>query len=64
MSRYALVNGDEVVNVALWDGETDYNPEGELVALADDEPVGLGWTRKRGKWVAPPAGQMTEPDAH
>lgn len=54
MSRYALVQNDEVVNVVEWDGETEYAPDGELVALADDEPVGPGWTRKKGKWVAPP----------
>lgn len=54
MSRYAIVQGDDVVNVVLWDGETLYEPDGELVALADDEAVGPGWTRKKGKWVAPP----------
>jgi hypothetical protein len=54
MSRYAIVQDNDVVNVVLWDGETDYNPDGELVALADHEVVGPGWTRKKGKWVAPP----------
>jgi hypothetical protein len=54
MSRYALVQGDDVVNVVMWDGATPYEPDGELVALADDEAVGPGWTRKKGKWVAPP----------
>jgi hypothetical protein len=54
MSRYAIVQDNEVVNVALWDGKTEYNPDGELVALADDEVVGPGWTRSKGKWVAPP----------
>jgi hypothetical protein len=54
MSRYALVQNDVVVNVVLWDGETEYNPDGELVAIADDEVVGPVWTRAKGKWVAPP----------
>ena len=55
MSRYVIVHDDVVTNVVLWDGETSYEPDGELVALADDEPVGPGWSRVDGRWVAPPA---------
>jgi hypothetical protein len=60
MSRYALVQDDRVVNVVLWDGETDYTPNGELVALADDSPVGPGWSRVKGEWVAPPESDTPE----
>ena len=58
MSRYAIIKDDHVINIVDWDGETHYEPEGELVALADDEPVGPGWTRDKCEWVAPP-----EPEA-
>ncbi len=58
MNRYALIENNQVVNVVLWDGETEYKPDSEIFALADDEPVGPGWKRKNGKWVAPP-----EPEA-
>lgn len=47
------MNGDEVVNVALWDGETPWQPDGELVELSEDSPVGLGYTRSGSEWIAP-----------
>jgi hypothetical protein len=53
MNRYAIVKDNEVMNVVIWDGETEYTPGGELVALADDEPVGPGWSRADDEWVAP-----------
>jgi hypothetical protein len=54
MSKYAMMNGDEVINVALWDGETPWEPGCEIVELPDDSPVGPGWVRNGGEWVAPP----------
>jgi hypothetical protein len=60
MIRYAIVKDDEVVNVVVWDGATEYAPDGELVALADDEPVGPGWSRVKGEWVAPPESDTPE----
>jgi hypothetical protein len=62
MSRYALIQDGEVVNVVVWDGKTEFTPEGELVALTDDEVVGPGWARKGNKWIAPPLDAITGAD--
>lgn len=51
--RYAIILNGEVVNVALWDGVTDWQPEGELVQLEDGSPVGPGWTYSDGVFVEP-----------
>lgn len=60
MSRYAVMKGDEVVNVALWDGETEWKPDGEIVQLPDDSPVSAGWTRSGNDWVAPPLSELDQ----
>jgi hypothetical protein len=54
VKRYAHLEGDLVINVSLWDGVSDWNPGCEIVELADDSPVGPGWTREGNDWVAPP----------
>lgn len=62
MSRYALVRDGQVVNVALWDGKTEWTPdEGCTVhKLADDSQVGPGWTRfTNGRYKAP---EPTDPE--
>jgi len=54
MSRYAMMNGDTVENVALWDGVTPWEPGCEIVELPEGLPVGPGYTRVGGEWIAPP----------
>jgi hypothetical protein len=54
MSRYAVMNSDTVENVALWDGETPWEPGCEIVELPEGSPVGPGWTRNGGEWISPP----------
>jgi hypothetical protein len=53
--RYAHVINDQVTNVSLWDGTTDWEPgDGStLHQLEDDSPVGPGWQFVDGEWVAP-----------
>jgi len=51
--RYAMMNDNDVLNVAEWDGETPWEPGCEIVALDDSSPVGPGWTRDGDKWTAP-----------
>lgn len=60
MARYALMDGDTVANVILWDGETPYPPE--AVAVPDD--VGIGWTRDGDTWTAPPAPVVDVPSSY
>lgn len=54
MSRYAQIEDGLVVNILLWDGEEPYPDEG-LIQLEPESPVGIGWERVDGEWVAPPA---------
>lgn len=42
--RYAVVVDGIVTNVVLWDGESTWQPEGEVVAIPEDSPVGPDWT--------------------
>lgn len=52
--RYAVLDGDDVVNVILLDPATPFDAPSELVQLPDDSPVGPGWVRAGSDWVAPP----------
>lgn len=54
VKRVALIDNDTVTNVALWDGSAEWQPEGETLELADDSPIGPGWTRSGAEWIAPP----------
>lgn len=57
MSRYAIVQDGQVVNVVVWDGnKKTWAPAEGCTAykLPDDSPVGPGWTRARnGRFVQP-----------
>lgn len=48
--RYAEVVNGTVVNVVLWDGESEY--AGEALTLCPDG-VSVGWTFDGTDWVAP-----------
>ena len=51
--RYAIVDGTDVVNVIIWDGEEEYPPpDGCLVIPAPDE-VSVGWTYVDGVYHSP-----------
>lgn len=60
VTRYALVCGGVVDNVALWDGETDWTPpdDCDLIRLTDDQAVSPGDTYDGGSTFAP---ATTEP---
>ena len=51
---YAQVMDDRIVNVVVWDGDSALELDGEFVQLAERAPLGIGWTRVDGVWVAPP----------
>jgi hypothetical protein len=55
IQTYAILEGENVTNLILWDDEADeYNvPEGLTIRLATDE-VSIGWKHVDGSWVAPP----------
>jgi hypothetical protein len=59
--RYAHINADGlVVNVSLWDGESEYTPaEGITLVNVDGVACGPGWSYVDGQFIAPP---KPEPD--
>ena len=40
---YAIVINGIVDNVAVWDGVTEWRPEGEVVLIAEGVAAGIGW---------------------
>lgn len=61
--RYAIIQNGTVTNVALWDGVTQWEADGELLALEDDSPLSIGWTRNAdGEWVSPVPLVVAAPD--
>ncbi|MBU9812393.1 tail fiber assembly protein [Rahnella sp. SL6] len=56
VSDYAVINSDgEIINVVLWDGETDWTPpDGSTAIKVNDSGAGIGWTYKSGVFTAPP----------
>jgi len=54
IKRYAHIEDNIVTNVSLWDGETPWNPECEIIELTDDSPIGPGWTRNGEEFLPPP----------
>jgi len=50
--KYAQIIGTEVVNVIVWDGETDLGLEGELIQT---DTAGVGWSYSDGTFSPPPA---------
>jgi hypothetical protein len=51
MSRYAVMQGDTVVNIVRWDGRSKFNG-GELLLVPDE--CSIGWTRSSEGWQQPP----------
>jgi hypothetical protein len=50
--HYAIVLHGVVVNTVVWDGVTEYNPEGLLVDLTGTDPEpGIGWDYDGKKFV-------------
>jgi len=53
--RYAIINIEtgEVVNVAEWDGSSDWSPDEGFIAVSS-ENAAPGWTYGEGGFVPPP----------
>ena len=51
--KYAQIIENVVVNVIVWNGETELGLEGELVQVAD-EIIGVGFTYDGTTFTAPP----------
>lgn len=45
MRKIAMIRAGVVVNTAVWDGESEWEPLGfVLVDITDDPEVSIGWT--------------------
>lgn len=59
MSRYAVVENDQIVNVVLVEEGGDYPTEGLLALDSELAHVGIGWSLVGDEWVAP---EPSEPE--
>jgi hypothetical protein len=51
---YALIKNNEVINTALWDGKTEWNPEcDEIIEITESNNIGIGWIRRNNEWINP-----------
>jgi hypothetical protein len=65
MKYLELNSKNVVVNIVVWDGVSEYAPNGVTQILPCDENPGVsyGWRLVDGEWVAPPPvePQLEEP---
>lgn len=59
MMKYAIVKDNEVTNIVEWDGESDFNPDGELVEATEDTKIGGSWDGNVFTFVTPDPGPDT-----
>lgn len=59
MMKYAIVKNNEVTNIVEWDGESDFNPDGELVEATEDTKIGGSWDGNVFTFVTPDPGPDT-----
>lgn len=57
--KYAIVKNNEVTNIVEWDGESDFNPDGELVEATEDTKIGGSWDGNVFTFVTPDPGPDT-----
>jgi GH25 family lysozyme M1 (1,4-beta-N-acetylmuramidase) len=43
LKNYAHIFENKIVNVSVWDGETPYATNEELVVIPEDSKAGIGW---------------------
>lgn len=49
---YAVVSNGVVVNIAVWDGESEWKPTDGIAVLAEGN-VGMGWRYEDKKFIKP-----------
>ena len=48
---FAVIEAGIVVNVVIWDGETEWPHEGEAVLIPESSSAGIGWDYIDGEFV-------------
>ncbi|WP_024554324.1 hypothetical protein ACP26C_16700 [Franconibacter helveticus 513] len=61
MSVYAVVEKGTVINLVVWDGESDWAPESGR-AISADGTVDIGWKYDGGKFSAPDSSEAEKPE--
>jgi hypothetical protein len=51
LKTYAHIVDGKVVNVSVWDGETPYTPDEELVEIPEGTTAGIDWDYIDGEFV-------------
>jgi hypothetical protein len=54
IKRYAVVVGNEIINIILWDGVSVYDTNGKIVSIGglEIEPS-IGWLFQNNEWTKP-----------
>jgi len=53
MKNMAHVVNNIVVNISVWDGESDWTPKEEVVEIPEGEFVAIGWSYADDKFANP-----------
>ena len=48
---FAVIEAGIVVNVVIWDGETEWPHEGEAVLIPKNSSAGIGWDYIDGEFI-------------
>jgi hypothetical protein len=51
LKAYAHIIGGKVVNVSVWNGIAQYNPDEELVEIPEGTTAGIDWDYSNGKFT-------------
>jgi hypothetical protein len=51
MKTYAHIFDNKVVNVSLWNGESDWIPDEDVVEVPEGMSAGIGWDYIDGEFV-------------
>jgi len=53
--RMAIIKNGVVTNIAVWDGVSEWEPDGDAVVDVSDLRVGIGYTYDGETFTAPPS---------
>jgi len=51
LKQYAHIVDGTVVNVSLWDGESDWTPAEEIIEIPEGISAGIGWDYIDGEFI-------------
>jgi hypothetical protein len=57
MKNMAHIVDGVVINISVWDGESDWTPAEEVVEVPENEFVAIGWSYMNEKFVNPNQGE-------